>query len=188
MLPTARYTDPSSERHRLNDTHLFIQAPTQQLGIAAWHNQAGPGDAMASSGARARSAPGQCRQRYLPHPASRVDARHGVENPQRRRLSPERARPTATSIVTGGRRNFVRVHSERLYGVPREQMVASTSGVAFTIFSSSPSTAHPVPRWWPQRPCGSRAGAHRHSPRWQARAECSRRRAWQLHRPSSRDA
>jgi hypothetical protein len=61
MLPTARYADPSSERHQRYDTHLFIQAPTQQLGIAARHIQAGPGAAMASSGARARSASGQWR-------------------------------------------------------------------------------------------------------------------------------
>ena len=42
-----------------------------------------------------------------------------------------RANGFKTYIVTGGGQDFVRVYSERVYGIPREQVVGSTAGTAF---------------------------------------------------------
>jgi hypothetical protein len=36
-----------------------------------------------------------------------------------------------TYIVTGGGQDFVRVHSERLYGIPPEQVVGSMGGTKY---------------------------------------------------------
>jgi hypothetical protein len=42
-----------------------------------------------------------------------------------------RANGFRTYIVTGGGQDFVRVYSERVYGIPREQVVGSTAGTTF---------------------------------------------------------
>ena len=42
-----------------------------------------------------------------------------------------RANGYRTYIVTGGGQDFVRVYSERVYGIPREQVVGSTAGTVF---------------------------------------------------------
>ena len=42
-----------------------------------------------------------------------------------------RANGFKTYIVTGGGQDFVRVYSERVYGIPREQVVGSTAGTTF---------------------------------------------------------
>jgi len=42
-----------------------------------------------------------------------------------------RANGFKTYIVTGGGQDFVRAYSERVYGIPREQVVGSTAGTTF---------------------------------------------------------
>jgi hypothetical protein len=47
-----------------------------------------------------------------------------------------RASGYKTFIVTGGGQDFVRTYSERVYGVPRDQVVGSTGGVTFSYDAS----------------------------------------------------
>jgi phosphoglycolate phosphatase-like HAD superfamily hydrolase len=51
-----------------------------------------------------------------------------------------------TYIVTGGGQDFVRVYSERVYGVPREQVVGSTSDTSFGYDADGKSQLTKVPQ------------------------------------------
>jgi hypothetical protein len=51
--------------------------------------------------------------------------------PMQEVLSFFRANGYKTHIVTGGGQDFVRVYSDRVYGIPREQVVGSAGGVKF---------------------------------------------------------
>ena len=53
-----------------------------------------------------------------------------------------RANGFKTYIVTGGGQDFVRVYSERVYGIPREQVVGSTAGTTFGYQDGKPIGIH----------------------------------------------
>jgi phosphoglycolate phosphatase-like HAD superfamily hydrolase len=57
-----------------------------------------------------------------------------------------RANGYKTYIVTGGGQDFVRVYSERVYGVPREQVVGSTSDTTFGYDADGKSQLTKVPQ------------------------------------------
>jgi hypothetical protein len=57
-----------------------------------------------------------------------------------------RANGYKTYIVTGGGQDFVRVYSERVYGVPREQVVGSTADTTFGYDADGKSQLTKVPQ------------------------------------------
>ena len=57
-----------------------------------------------------------------------------------------RAHGYKTYIVTGGGQDFVRVYSESVYGVPREQVVGSTSDTSFGYDANGKSELTKVPQ------------------------------------------
>ena len=52
-----------------------------------------------------------------------------------------RANGFRTYIVTGGGQEFVRVYSERVYGVPVEQVVGSSIATTYEVKDGKPATA-----------------------------------------------
>jgi len=57
-----------------------------------------------------------------------------------------RANGFKTYIMTGGGQDFVRVYSERVYGIPREQVVGSTADTTFSYDKDGKSELTKVPR------------------------------------------
>jgi phosphoglycolate phosphatase-like HAD superfamily hydrolase len=57
-----------------------------------------------------------------------------------------RANGFKTYIVTGGGQDFVRVYSERVYGIPREQVVGSTTDTMFGYDSAGKAQLTKVPK------------------------------------------
>ncbi|HLN26991.1 MAG TPA: hypothetical protein VK395_04565 [Gemmataceae bacterium] len=69
--------------------------------------------------------------------------------PMQEVLSYLRANGFKTYIVTGGGQDFVRTYSERVYGIPPEQVVGTAGGTMY-------STTRTANRSWPRsRSCSS---------------------------------
>ena len=97
--------------------------------------------------------------------------------PMQEVLSYLRANGFKTYIVTGGGQDFVRVYSERVYGIPPEQVVGTCRQHQVQLRPGRQADPDQGAEAAPQRQRRRQAG--RHSPDDRASAH---RRVWQLHR------
>ena len=83
--------------------------------------------------------------------------------PMQEVLSYLRANGFKTYIVTGGGQDFVRVYSERVYGIPPEQVVGTAGGTTYSYDTGRQADPDQGPEASPQRQrCRQARG---HSPR-----------------------
>ena len=97
--------------------------------------------------------------------------------PMQEVLSYLRGNGFKTYIVTGGGQDLVRVYSERVYGIPPEQVVGTAGGTKYSYDTDGKPILAEEAEAPPKRQ--RRRQARGHSPHDRAPAH---RRVWQLHR------